>query len=121
MKINLSPSIFLSSPALRDYLAKRIGTAFSFASHKNAAISVRLSDLNGPRGGRDKLCQVSVLIPGQVEIMVKDVEENIYTAVDCAIRKAAYRAAQILKRRRMERQGTKKAERIGYLSATGMA
>lgn len=103
MKIHLSPSRFLASASLKDHLSRRIGSAFSFARDKIGGISIKLSDLNGPRGGRDKLCQVSVQIPGRAEIVVKDVEEDIYAAVDCAIRKAAYRAAQMLKRRRRER------------------
>lgn len=117
MKIHLSPSGFLTSPFLRDYLANRIGSAFSFARHKITAISVRLADLNGPRGGRDKLCQVSVQIPGHAEIIVRDVEENIYTAVDCAIKKAAYRATQMIKRRRKERPALKTAERLALPGA----
>ncbi|HEY8608247.1 MAG TPA: HPF/RaiA family ribosome-associated protein [Noviherbaspirillum sp.] len=110
MRIDLSPSSFMTSPSLKDYLARRISFAFSFARNRIATVTVRLSDLNGPRGGRDKLCQVSVSIPGHAEIVVKDVEENFYAAVDCAVRKAAYRATQMLKRRRKQRQqGMKEA------------
>jgi ribosome-associated translation inhibitor RaiA len=60
-----------------------------------------LRDLNGPRGGRDKLCQVSITIPGCPTVLVKEVQENMYCAIDRAVKRAAYRAIRILMRRRM--------------------
>jgi hypothetical protein len=50
-------------------------------------VTVRLADLNGPRGGVDKQCRIIVkLRPGE-EVVVKDTASEVETAIDrCADR-----------------------------------
>lgn len=94
---------FAMTPSLRDYLEQRLQSAFAPARHKIAAIAIRLRDLNRPQGGRDMVCQVSVKIPGAPGVFVNEVQEDIYTAIDLAIKRAAYRAIRLLTRQRTVR------------------
>ncbi len=101
MQIHMVSKEFSLTPSLRDYLERRLRSAFSPAHRKMVSIAVRLRDLNGPRGGCDMLCQVSVTMPGKPEVVVKEVQENMYNAIDRAVKRAAYRAVQIMTRKRL--------------------
>jgi putative sigma-54 modulation protein len=111
MHIHMVSNEFWMTPSLREYLESRVRIAFSALRSRAVDISVRLRDLNGPKGGRDMMCQVTVAIPGQPEVVIKDVQENMYTAIDKAVKRAAYRATRIVMRRRAE---VKKVSRVEF-------
>jgi ribosome-associated translation inhibitor RaiA len=58
-------------------------------------VTVRLSDLNGPRGGVDKACRVRIRLHGMTDIRIEDAEEDLYVAIS----RAADRAGRTLGRR----------------------
>lgn len=91
---------FVFSPALKEYIERRLNAALARARHRVGRIVVRLSDLNGPRGGRDKVCQVSIAMPGQPEVIVRKVQEDMYFAIDSAVSRAAHCARRLSSRRR---------------------
>jgi ribosome-associated translation inhibitor RaiA len=86
--------------------------ALSPVRQRISEVAVRFRDLNGPRGGRDMMCQVSVGIPGGPEVIVKEVQESMYTAVDFAVKRAAYRVGQILEKRKKLIRHSTAAKRI---------
>ena len=45
---------------------------------------MRLSDINGPRGGEDKRCQLQVSLAGLPDVVVEDTEADLYFAIDRA-------------------------------------
>jgi ribosomal subunit interface protein len=98
MQIHVVSNEFSMTPFLREYLERRLQSAFSPVHRKMVNIAVRLRDLNGPRGGCDMLCQVSVKMQGKPEVVVKEVQENMYNAIDRAVKRAAYRMTQIAAR-----------------------
>lgn len=100
MQVRMLSKEFSLTPSLRDYLERRLNFAFSAARGRIGDIAVRLSDLNGPRGGRDMLCQVAVTLPGRPGVIIKEVQEDMYTAIDRAVKRAAYRVIRLLARQR---------------------
>ncbi|WP_082584539.1 HPF/RaiA family ribosome-associated protein [Noviherbaspirillum sp. Root189] len=100
MQVHFISNEFFLSPSLHDHLSKRLQFAFVSLQNKIATVSVRLRDLNGPKGGRDMLCQVSVVIPGRPKLLVKDIQEDMYAAIDSAVKRASYRASRIIARQR---------------------
>jgi len=100
MEVQMVATEFSLTPSLREHLERRLRLAFARASSKVARIVVRLRDLNGPRGGRDKVCQVSVTMPGRPEVVIREVQEDMYNAIDGAVKRAAYRAMRIVTRKR---------------------
>jgi putative sigma-54 modulation protein len=102
VQIVLAPNGFWMEPILQEYVRSKIRCAFSALRRKAISIAVRLCNLNGP-SGRETMCQISVSMPGQPEILVKHVQEDMYAAIDMAVRRAAHRANRILlcKRSRM--------------------
>ena len=98
MQVQFMSNEFELTPSLREYLARCLRLAFVSLQNKIQSVSVRLRDLNGPTGGRDMLCQVSVIIPGRPTVVVKAVQEDMYAAIDSAFKRASYRATQLLTR-----------------------
>ncbi|WP_019140152.1 HPF/RaiA family ribosome-associated protein [Noviherbaspirillum massiliense] len=100
MNVQMVANDFSLTPSLRDYLERRLRFAFTPVRDRITAVAVRLRDLNGPRGGRDMLCQVCVSMPGQPEVVIKEVQEDMYAAIDLAVKRAAYRAIRLVMRKR---------------------
>ena len=66
---------------------------------------IRMADINGPRGGVDKRCQVDVAMPGMTRLVVADTRTDLYAAID----RASARLKQTLARRR---QATRTGRRV---------
>lgn len=98
MQVHLVSPEFSITPSLRDYLEHRLRTAFSPVRSRVGEIDVRLRDLNGPRGGRDMQCQLAVMMPGKPAVVIREVQENMYNAIDRAVKRAAYRVSRIVSR-----------------------
>ena len=109
MQVYMLARGFMITPALRAYLDRRLRASLVPAKGNIQDIAIRLRDLNGPRGGRDMLCQVSITIPGHPTVLVKEIQENMYSAIDGAIKRAAYRAVRILMRQRTAVRQTAKS------------
>lgn len=99
MDIQIVAQEFSLTESLREHLHRRLGFAFAWARDHVPRIVIRLRDLNGPRGGRDKLCQVSVHIPGMPDQVIRDVQQDMYAAIDRAVKRAAYCAARMVSRK----------------------
>lgn len=97
MNIQMVAHEFSLTPSLREYLDRRLQAAFSRMRGKAANVVVRLRDLNGPRGGCDKVCQLSVEVPGRPSIQIREVQENMYHAIDCAVKRAAFRLTRTIR------------------------
>lgn len=104
MQVHMVSPQFSLTPSLREYLERRLRNAFAPLGGKIAEIAVRLRDLNGPRGGRDMQCQVSVSMPGMPAVVIREVQENMYNAIDRAVKRAAYRVSRLASRPRLARR-----------------
>ncbi|HJW55540.1 MAG TPA: HPF/RaiA family ribosome-associated protein [Burkholderiaceae bacterium] len=96
----LARECFLTPPP-REHLERHLRFAFSGARDRIARTVVHLRDLSGPRGGRDKLCQVSMIMPDRPEVVIRVAQEDMYNAIDCTVRRAANRATRLVARRRL--------------------
>lgn len=99
MQIVIQSSGIDVTAALRQHVERRLHFALDWAHYHVRKISIRLFDLNGPRGGEDKRCRIQFAVPGRLEVVVEDTEADLYVAID----RAADRAGRTLARR-MARQ-----------------
>lgn len=83
-----------ASQALRDYISERMEAALFHAKDSINYITVRISDMNGPKGGVDKRCQINLTLPGLPAVVVSEVSASINSAID----RAADRAARVVER-----------------------
>lgn len=98
MQLDIQARGFTLTEGLRNYCEQRLRSALGPASGRLRNVAVRLSDVNGPRGGVDKRCTIRAIVPGAPPVVIAQYETDVYVAID----RAADRIARSLSRR-MER------------------
>ena len=74
---------------LRDLTERRVRFVLRRLSWLVPRAEVHLSDMNGPRGGVDKRCQVELKTDGAGSVVVVSVAKDWRTALDDALARAA--------------------------------
>lgn len=95
MQMDIQCRGFDLTEGLRDYAQKRLAYSLSHGDAHIGRVMVRLSDINGPRGGEDKRCHLEVRLKGLPEVVIEDTQADLYVAID----RAAERAGRTLARR----------------------
>lgn len=84
MQVEIRRRNVAAAEALREHIERRIHFALARFSSRVARVTVRLSDVNGPRGGLDKQCRVTVALRGARRIQVENLDAGLYAAIDRA-------------------------------------
>lgn len=100
MHIDIHTQGFSLTPGLREHVEKRLAYALSHAGDSITRLTVRLSDINGPRGGDDKRCLIEVRLKQTPAVVIEDVEADLYVAIDRAAERAGRTLARRLARQR---------------------
>jgi len=100
MRMEIRSQGFSLTEALRDYVRKRLAYGLSYGDQAISRIRVQLSDINGPRGGLDKRCQIEVQLKAASTVVIEDVEADLYAAIDRAAERAGRTVARRLSRQR---------------------
>lgn len=95
MQIQIHSDDFELTDGLRDHIVKRLAYSLNHGRDSVSRIVVRLSDVNGPRGGIDKRCAIEVRLKGATAITIDDTQTDLYVAID----RAAERTGRNLDRR----------------------
>ena len=85
MQIDIQSSGFYLTESLLSYAQRRLLFALSYCSGHVKRVVIRLSDVNGPRGGTDKHCHIQVALVGIPDVVIEDTEVDMYAAIDRAI------------------------------------
>jgi ribosomal subunit interface protein len=88
MHIDIQARNFSLTDALRSHAERRLRFTFTCFRQQIQRIVIRLSDINGPRGGRDKRCHLQVVMDGLPSVIVEDTEGDLYVAIDRATERA---------------------------------
>ncbi len=99
MQIDLATTNLSGSTALDSHVRRRLAFALGQLSHRIRSAAVTLSDVNGPRGGRDKRCHVRVELHPRGTVVLTDVAPDVYKAVDRAASRLKRAAARAIERR----------------------
>ena len=95
MQLHIQARQFALTEAIRQHVEKRFRFAGSARFEQIRRVMVRLSDINGPRGGKDKRCHIQVVLAGQSDVVIEETQNNLYSAID----RAAQRAGRTVSRR----------------------
>ncbi|MDP2828058.1 MAG: HPF/RaiA family ribosome-associated protein [Sulfuricellaceae bacterium] len=98
MKFDIHSQGFPLTDALREHAERRLAFALSRFHDRLEHMSMRLADDNGPRGGVDKRCQVRLRLHGAPEVVITEVSEDLYVAIDRAADRAGRTAARRIER-----------------------
>lgn len=84
MEIRLFDGSIKTSEAQYDYILTKVGAAAGRLRDVSCTIDVRLTDVNGPKGGIDKECSIVVTPPGLATLRVEEQAADYYGAIDAA-------------------------------------
>jgi len=99
MKTSICARGFPLSEALRHAVEREARDFDRALAGRAAAVSVRLYDINGTRGGPDMACSVQVRLRGErATVVATDVDANMYTAIAGAFAKLERGARNALDR-----------------------
>lgn len=88
MKLELTARGIEISSDLREFIAKRVHFSFGRFAGRIRRLSIRLADLNGPRGGIDQCCDVRVNAGLPRKIVVRERQATIHAAIAIAMGRA---------------------------------
>jgi ribosomal subunit interface protein len=88
MQIDIQARQFTLTDALRRHTEHRIRLALTCCDDHIQRVMVRLSDINGPRGGIDKHCHIQIVLAGLPDIIIEDTEADMYVAINRATDRA---------------------------------
>jgi putative sigma-54 modulation protein len=89
--------------AIRSYAARRIRFALGRFAPRVGRIVVRLSDLNGVRGGVDQCCHISAEILPTGKVVVDRIDADLFSAIDGASERVARAFSREIQRTREAR------------------
>lgn len=80
-------------------LRRRLGRKLGKFARAVERVSVRVRDVNGPRGGVDKACAIKVVLVGLPSVVVEEQHRVLRDACDAALRHAERAVRRAHKRR----------------------
>ena len=100
MRIEIQARKLSLSRKLRRQTETRIRAALTRFDERILRVSLWLSDVNGPKGGSDKNCQLQIVMPGKPDVVIDETRDNLYLAINRAIERAGQTVVRKLDRRR---------------------
>ncbi|WP_005034523.1 HPF/RaiA family ribosome-associated protein [Holophaga foetida] len=88
MRIEIKAMGFKLTEALKTFIFEHLYQMLARRADAVRSVIVRLSDLNGPRGGEDKLCRIQVDLMGRQLQFAEAVRSDAYAAITEASRRA---------------------------------
>lgn len=86
--------------ALKSHIERRLGFALGRFADRITRLMVRLSDVNGPRGGVDKRCQIAVALAPRGVVMIEGAGDDPFALIADAAKRAQRSVGRTLERRR---------------------
>lgn len=105
MQIDIQSRKFSLTRALREHVERRMRFISGDRYDNIRRVLVRLSDTNGPRGGKDKCCLIQLKLSGQPDVVIADTRSNLYAAIDRATARVGQAVARRLTRQQHKKRG----------------
>lgn len=84
------------------YIRHKLRTKLGKFATSIQRVSVRVTDLNGPRGGIDQVCSIKVVLSGLPSVVVIRRHAAVQAAIDAALHALEHAVRGIVGRRRMK-------------------
>lgn len=91
------------SEALKAHTDARLEAALGQHETHVERVVVKVSDLNGPRGGVDKQCHLTVHLHKWPEVIIEERGEDVYAVVSTAANRAKNAVARAIDKQRGKR------------------
>ncbi|ODU50987.1 MAG: 30S ribosomal protein S30 [Thiobacillus sp. SCN 63-374] len=110
MQIDIQSTGFTLTDGIRASLMTRLACDLSHGDDQVTRVIVRLSDINGPRGGVDMRCFIEVRLKHAPSLVIEDTEADLYLAIDRAVERAGRAVERSLARQREFAPGLPKVQ-----------
>ena len=84
MKIQTRVKGYRESKEINEYAERRLLFSLSRFSNRIESVTIRLEDINGPRGGVDQQCTLSIRFKQGGQLRVESMETDWRNAIDLA-------------------------------------
>lgn len=115
MKIDIHCNGFELTNSLSEFVKKRLDYQLRHGETHIKRLIVRLSDINGPKGGRDKRCHLELNLDDFQDVVIEDTQAELYAAIS----RASERAGRTLARRLAQshrRHYASKSDKLSHFS-----
>ena len=82
MHIHIKGQNQCAASAVIERIERRLCFALSRFADRISRVTVRITDISGPRGGVDKQCRIAVKFRPGGEVVIKDTASDLETAID---------------------------------------
>ncbi len=104
-----------ASPEVAELVSRRVNERLGRFDGQLTSVLVRISDINGPKGGVDKRCQVTVQGPRFGVATLENLSGDVPSAIETAFDRLAHIVRRIFERRRsVERPERDRSQRLGW-------
>jgi CBS domain-containing protein len=86
----------------RAYIRRKLGMKLGKFATAIERVSVRVEDVNGPRGGVDKACRIKVVLSGLPSVVFESQHASLEAAIDGAVAGTERAVRRSVQRRRMQ-------------------
>ena len=100
MKIKIHSKHFRITRELSEYIQRRAVYAFGQYKDSIRGIIFTLSDVNGPKGGNDKQCKLTLQVKGAGDIIIDQKRPDLVAAIHLATLRASNTASRKIERLR---------------------
>jgi ribosome-associated translation inhibitor RaiA len=83
----------------RAYMRRKLGRKVGKFARAVERVSVRIRDVNGPRGGVDKACTIKVTLTGLPSVVVEQRDASLRNAMDAAMQRTERAVRRAMERR----------------------
>ncbi len=97
-----SPNVELNAIAKQN-IKKRARKIFSRIEDKIDSVLINIQDINGPKGGLDKLCKVVIKSSVAPSVVVSNKKHQAAAAIDMALNKACFNLLKKIKKQSSHR------------------
>ena len=88
MRIDIQTKNFSMTDALHSHAERRMRFALTRGDDHIRRMVMRLSVINGPRGGAVMRCHLQVMMARLPDVLVEDIQADVYLAIDRATDRA---------------------------------
>jgi len=100
MKLGIQGRHIALTATLLAHVERRLRFALSRFGEKIRLAAAQLADINGPRGGVDKQCKVTVTLSPSGKVMAEATDADLHRAIDRAADRLERSVTRELRRRR---------------------